>query len=210
MKHFVIDFETMGTKSHDCAVIDCSFFAFDTEKMLSTSPYTTRNIVDMIKVKMSVKEQVDKYGFKVYKDTLEFWQRQSPEVQKLIHPKSDDATLEQYASKLFSYLNSTGKINYWWSRSSSFDPLIIWRLMDVVDLGLSFNEHLPHYKHRDIRTFIDAKLDFPKKNAFCPIEDETFWGKVFQEHNSAWDILADGLRMQAILRAEADLDQIKR
>jgi hypothetical protein len=71
-------------------------------------------------------------------------------------------------------------------------------------------EYLPHWKLRDTRTFIDAKLDFPKVNSFVPVQDEEFWNKVFQAHDSSWDILADILRIQAILRAEQDLEMIKR
>jgi hypothetical protein len=63
-------------------------------------------------------------------------------------------------------------------------------------------EYLPHWSLRDTRTWIDAKLDFPRKNGFCPIEDEKIWEQTFKAHDSAWDILADVLRLQAIDRAE--------
>ena len=70
------------------------------------------------------------------------------------------------------------------------------------------NEYLPFWKIRDIRTFIDTKLNYPKKNGFIPIQDEQLWSKSFVEHNSSWDVLADVLRMQAILRAEEELEMI--
>lgn len=205
-----MDFETFGTNVNDCAVIDCSFFVFDTEKMISKEPYTTKSIVDIKKCKLSVKNQVDKYGWKVYNDTIKFWQSQAKEVQKLISPRQSDITLEQFSIELFNTLNQSGKINCWWTRSSSFDPPIMWRLMKAVNMDTAFNEHLPHWKHRDTRTFIDAKLDFPAVNGFIPVEDTEFWNKVFQKHNSSWDVLADILRMQAIFRAENDLEMVKR
>jgi hypothetical protein len=65
VKHFILDFETMGTNVYDCAVVDCSFFVFDTDKMLSANPYTTKSIVDIKKSKLSVKKQIDNYGWKV-------------------------------------------------------------------------------------------------------------------------------------------------
>lgn len=209
-KHLILDFETFGKEVSDCAVIDCSFFVFDTEKMLSEKPYTCRSIVDMKRSKLSVQHQVKTYGWKVYQDTIKFWSEQSKEVQKKIAPKNTDLTVEEFADEFFRELNLAGSVSYWWSRSSSFDPLILWRLMKAVKLDQSVHQHLPHWKQRDTRTYIDAKFNFPVKNAFIPIQDEVFWSKVFQEHDSSWDILADILRMQAIMRAEEDLAQIER
>jgi hypothetical protein len=210
MRHTIIDFETMGTDMSDCAVIDCSYFTFNTEKMLSNDPYTTRSIADMRKCKLSVKEQVDIYGWKVYDDAIQFWQSQPTEVQKKIFPKKTDKSVADFASEFLSYLIESGKIDRWWSRSNSFDPIILWRLFESQKKSLHLAEHLPHWKLRDTRTFIDAKLNFPRKNGFIPIQDEDFWNKVFQEHDSSWDILADILRIQAILRAEQDLEMITR
>lgn len=212
MKNFILDFETMGADivKNDFAIIDCSFFVFDTEKMLSDTPYTTKTLANITRCKLSVRNQIDTYKWKVYQDTLDFWAKQSKEVQKLVSPQKDDLTLEQFMVELFSVLNSAGNINYWWSRSSSFDPVILWRIAKVLDKEQAINAHLPHYKQRDTRTFIDAKFDFPKVNSFIPIQDSEFWDKVFQEHNSKWDVLADVLRIQAILRAEKDLEMINR
>jgi len=210
MKFFILDFETFGTDTSDCAVIDCSYFTFNTEKMLSSEPYTTRTIADIKKSKLSVKEQVDKYDWKVYDDAIQFWQEQPVEVRKKIAPLKTDITVEQFTNDFQNYLVDSGKIDRWWSRSNSFDPIILWRLFESQKKSLHLAEHLPHWKLRDTRTHIDAKLDFPKVNSFVPIQDEEFWDKVFQLHDSSWDVLADILRIQAILRAENDLEMIKR
>ena len=210
MKHLIFDFETMGTNTNDCAVIDCSYFVFDTDKMISDNPYTTKSVVDMRKCKLSIKEQVDKYGWKVYVDTVKFWETQPPEIQKKIHPLKSDKTVEDFANEFLSYLADNGKIDYWWSRSNSFDPPILWRIFESQNKSLHIKEYLPHWKLRDTRTFIDAKLDFPKVNSFIPVKDEEFWNKVFQLHDSSWDILADILRIQTILRLERDLEMITR
>ena len=207
-KELILDFETMSTDASNCAVIDCSFFVFDRNKMISDNPYTCKSIVDMKKCKLSIKEQVEKYGYKVSNDTIDFWSKQPKEVQRLIAPKSTDITVKEFASELFNLLNSSGKISYWWTRSSTFDPIILWRIMEDLGMTNSINEHLPFWKHRDMRTYIDAKLDFPKVNGFAPIENEDFWNKIFKQHDSSWDILADVLRIQAIARAEKDLKMI--
>ena len=210
MKHLIIDFETMGTKTKDCAMIDCSVFHFDTVKMLSDQPYNTRSIVDVKKIKLSMKDQVDNYGWVVYKDTIEFWKNQSAAARKHIIPSSSDVTVEKFTDEFISYIVGNGKIDYWWSRSNSFDPILLWRIFEAADRNNMINEYLKHWKVRDIRTYIDAKLDFPKVNGFVPISDIQFWEKVFVEHDSSWDVLADVLRFQAIVRAENDLEMIER
>jgi hypothetical protein len=209
MKNLILDFETLGINVHDCAVIDCSFFIFDTDKMLSDIPYTTKTITEITKCKLNVKEQVDKYGWKVYDSTIQFWQEQTKEVQKQIAPRSDDLSIDLFATRLLECIQ-TNSPTYWWTRSSTFDPWILWRTMESLGKKDEINKRIPHFKHRDTRTFIDAKLDFPKENGFIPIEDHEFWNKVFQKHNSSWDVLADVLRIQAIIRAENDLEMIKR
>ena len=69
-------------------------------------------------------------------------------------------------------------------------------------------EYLKYWAVRDTRTYIDAKFDFKQKNGFIPFADEQRWEQMFKAHDSSWDILADVLRMQAIRRAEEDLEQV--
>ena len=205
MKHCFIDCETLGQPVQNCAVIDFSFIVVDTEKFVSSNPYTTRDVSLVKKFKLSVKDQVDNYGWMVYKDTVEFWQSLPNEARKNIVPKKDDLTVKEFITQLASYLNDFGKIDYWWSRSNTFDPVILARIFDAEEKHEMFKQYFPHWKVRDIRTYIDAKLDFPKKNGFIPVDDEEHWAKVFVEHDSAWDVLADVLRMQKIVRVENDL-----
>ena len=61
---------------------------------------------------------------------------------------------------------------------------------------------------RDMRTYIDAKFNFDTENGFCPIADQQKWDRAFKKHDSSWDVLADVLRLQAIARAENDMEQI--
>lgn len=205
MKHLFIDFETMGQAVHSAAMIDVSVFVADTEKMLSDRPYTTNTIQDVRRFKLSVKDQVVNYGWVVSKDTVTWWESQSDRVKKNIKPLASDLTVEEFVDMFLNYLIDQGKVDYWWSRSNAFDPILLWRLFEARNKYHHVNEYLPHWKIRDIRTFIDAKLDFPKKNGFVPIDDQTYWNEVFLEHDSSWDVLADVLRMQKILRIENDL-----
>ena len=69
--------------------------------------------------------------------------------------------------------------------------------------------YLKYWSVRDTRTFIDAKFDFPKLNAFVPVSDTAKWEYNFKAHDSKHDVAADILRLQAITRAENDLEQIE-
>lgn len=204
MKHCFIDCETLGRRADDSVVIDFSVIVVDSEKFI-TDPYTLNDISSVQKFKLSVKDQVDNYGWKVYNSTIKFWESLPVEARKNITPKPNDLTVKDFTLKFIDYIAPFGKIHYWWSRSNSFDPVILARLFESQDKYLVLNEHLPHWKVRDIRTFIDAKLDFPKKNGFVPMDDEKVWGETFVEHDSSWDVLADVLRMQKIIRIENDL-----
>lgn len=209
-KGLILDFETMSENYADCAVIDMSAIVFDTDKMLSDEPYTCKSIVQVKRFKLSVKEQVKKYEFKISDSTLKFWESQSDDVKAKIKPRSDDLTLEAFTKEFISYLSDNGKIDYWFTRGNVFDGPILYRLFDTQNKVTLLNEYLKFWRIQDTRTYINAKLDFPKVNGFVPIKDEEFWNKVFQAHDSSWDVIADLLRLQTIIRLENDLEQTKR
>lgn len=202
MKHCIIDFETMGVDAGNCVVIDMSAFVFDWDRFTSAKPYGFEDVADVKKFKFDVKEQVTKYNFTIDPDTVKFWESQPSDVRKNIAPKKTDISIEQFTDDFVDFLIPHGKISYWWSRSNTFDPVILWRLYNAVGKNKKIHEYLPHWTLRDTRSWIDAKLDFPKKNGFCPIEDHELWESTFKHHDSAWDVLADVMRLQCIDRAE--------
>lgn len=207
MQMLFLDFETLGRNVYNSAIIDCSAVIVDTDRML-TDPYNLDSLSLIKRFKLSVKNQVDKYDWVVYKDTVQFWETVSDAAKKHITPKKSDLTVEEFTAQFVAFLDASPKVDYWWTRSNTFDPVLLWRIFDSVNGYYTLNERLPYWRIRDMRTYIDAKLDFPKKNGFVPIKDEALWTKSFVEHDSSWDVLADVLRMQAIIRAENDLEQI--
>ena len=82
--------------------------------------------------------------------------------------------------------------------------------MNKLDQHLLMNEYLRWWRVRDIRTWIDAKFDFSTKNGFVPIADVEYWENTFIGHDSTHDVAADVLRLQAIHRAENELEQVER
>jgi hypothetical protein len=205
MTHLIIDFETMGKDAGKCAVIDCSVMVFDFDRFL-TNPYTIASISQTKRFKLSVTDQVKNYGFDIDKSTLQFWEEQSPEVRANIAPKKSDLTVKEFVKQFHEFLIESPKVDYWWSRSNTFDPIILSRLFAAEGKLLHLDEYLKYWRVRDTRTFIDAKLNFPKENSFSPLVDSDKWNKVFKKHDSSWDILADVLRLQQIYRAENDLE----
>jgi len=202
MKHCIIDFETMGLDTNNCVVIDMSAMVFDWDRFSSDRPYTLKDITEVRKFKFDIKSQVKDHGFTIDESTVKFWESQPKEVRKNIVPQSTDITIEQFAVDFIDFLIPHGKIKCWWSRGNSFDAPILWRLFDAVGKKNQVLEYLPHWSLRDTRTWIDAKLDFPKQNGFNPMEDAKLWDQSFKAHDSAWDIFADVLRFQTIDRAE--------
>jgi hypothetical protein len=207
MNHLIIDFETMGKKAAECAVIDCSVMVFNWERF-AQDPYTIASISETKRFKLSIADQVKNYGWKIEKSTLQFWEEQEPEVRAKITPKKDDLTVKEFVKQFHEFLVESPKIHYWWSRSNTFDPIILARIFEADDKLLHLEEYLKYWRVRDTRTHIDAKLNFPKENGFVPITDEGKWNEVFKKHDSSWDVLADVLRLQQIYRAENDLDLV--
>jgi hypothetical protein len=211
MRIIFIDFETMGDDVLEpCAAVDMSIIVGDTEKMLSDNPYSCKDVVLAKKFKLSIADQVTNYGFVVQDSAVKFWQEVSPEARKHIKPSAEDLTVEQFIFELITHLNSIGKFDYWFSRGNTFDPIILQRLFKVVGKTYTFKEYFRFNRVQDMRSHINAKMDYPAMTNLTPIQDEVFWKSVFVEHDSAWDVLADLLRYQTILRLENDLEQPKR
>ena len=211
MKLVWIDFETMGDDVLEpCAAIDMSIIVGDTDKMLSDNPYSCKDLVLAKRFKLSIADQVTNHGFVVQDSAVKFWQEVSPEARKHIKPSKEDLTVEQFINELINHLNSIGKFDYWFSRGNTFDPIILQRLFKVIGKTYTFKEYFRYNRVQDMRTHINAKMDNPVTTNIIPIQDDQFWKSVFVEHDSCWDVLADLLRYQTILRLENDLEQPKR
>lgn len=203
---FIIDFETIGQVARKVPVIDCSYLVFSWDRFLE-KPYSFHELCNMAKKqKLSIQDQVQNYDFEYRKEDLNWWMEQPKVVRQHITPKPDDLTVKQFMEKLIIDLRGAEHIDYWWSRSNTFDPVILEHLAMSVERQGELNELLPWWKVRDTRTFIDAKFNFTSKNSFVPVTNDEQWELYFNKHDSTCDIAADVLRLQAIHRAENDLE----
>jgi len=207
--HFIIDFETIGQNSREVPAIDCSYTTFDWSRF-TENPYSFKELVlGMNQAKFDIKDQMTNHGCKYNERDLQWWLDQPPELRVNLKPSANDLTPAQFMEKLIDYLRSADKIERWWSRSNSFDPVILERLAQYANKTSLMGNYLKYWSVRDTRTFIDAKFDFPKLNAFVPVSDTAKWEYNFKAHDSKHDVAADVLRLQAITRAENDLEQIE-
>ena len=205
-KNLALDFETMGVEPSTCAVVDCSVMIFDWDEF-TQNPYGLKDISKTRRFKLNVSEQVKDYGYAIEDSVLEFWSKQDKEVRARVKPTQQDLTVKEFVSN-FHNLVVDENIGHWWTRGNAFDPVILTRLFDSQGRKNHLNTYLKYYMVRDMRTYIDAKFDFNTQNGFCPIADEKLWDRSFKKHDSSWDVLADVLRLQAIARAENDMEQI--
>jgi hypothetical protein len=205
-----MDFETIGQNSRRAPALDCAYTTFVWDRFLD-EPYSFNELTSSInRIKLSIEDQVKNYDFSYKEEDLNFWMQQPPEVRKNIKPRSDDATVGEFINALVEYLRHSDKIEYWWSRSNTFDPIVLDHLSESIKQNFLVGEYLKFWRVRDIRTFIDAKFNFTTRNGFVPVTDEEWWNNNFNAHDSIHDVAADILRLQAIHRAENDMKQVER
>lgn len=209
-KDFIFDLETIGANVHVCPVVDMAYATFEWNRF-SANPYSFDELVtDTVKcIKVSVKDQMDNYNCSFKKRDVDWWSNLPEHARKKMKPTPNDLTVLEFCDTIIEYLRQQVNIDHWWSRGNTFDPIVLWRLMDEEHTAL-LDEYLKFYKVRDIRTYIDAKFDFTTKSGFIPVADEEYWNKAFVAHDSTHDVAADILRLQAIFRAENDLEHINR
>lgn len=205
--HLILDIETIGNNVLKCPIIEISFTTFKWSNF-EKDPYTLDSLVESTTtLKLDVLDQLKNRDCSYTEEDLKFWQQQGKEAIKRISPSPEDITVDEAFARLINYLGENSNIFHWWTRGNAFDVTVIDRLLRTTSkeyLHL-FNEYLKFWRVRDVRTWIDAKLQFPKINGFVPIENEAEWKRKFVAHDSAYDIAADVLRLQRIHRIENDL-----
>jgi len=200
----------MSHKSWDGAAIDLAALKFDWDRFSSDDPYSFRELLSETKrFKFDVKDQVTSGFGKVDPAAIEFWQKQDTKVRNKIKPSGDDISINEFGKEFLSYMGNT-EVDRWWSRSNMFDPVILERMLDASGVKQQAFKFTKHWLVRDTRTWIDAKFGFTENNGFVPVQDEQYWNSVFEQHNSSHDVVADVMRLQAIDRAESDLEPVNR
>jgi hypothetical protein len=196
--HFILDYETLGQDVFTVPVVNCSYFVFDWSRFTSDNPYTFEELIQSIRMdKFDIASQV-REGYKIGEDSLQWWKDQGEEAIKQIKPSPDDISVAEFCTNLYKYLKEV-KVSYWWSRSNTFDPILLHRNFRDCMSREALDFILPYWLVRDTRTYIDANFQFKLKvNGFMPLDEDE--EKLFIKHNSIHDLAVDILRLQKIER----------
>ena len=209
-KDFIFDLETIGADVHRCPIVDMAYATFEWDRFIQ-NPYSFQELTELVQsVKVDIAEQVDRFGCKFTKHDVYWWEKLPKEARDKLKRSENDLTVDQFCVTIIKYLREQDKLDYWWSRGNTFDPVILGRIMHEAGHGYLLDQYLKFYKVRDVRTHIDAKFDYTTRSGFIPVADEKYWESAFVAHDSTHDVAADILRLQAIHRAENDLEQVEK
>ena len=179
---FLIDIETLDVES-TTIILSAAMLHFDTENKYTFEEYLDKACF----VKFDVKEQ-KALGRTVSTDTVEWWKKQSKEVQQIsLLPSENDVSAEMGIKKLQQYIrdNSKEKEELVWIRGT-IDQMA----MDSLCKSVKMDRLFPYWAYRDVRTFIDFTKESAKKG-YCKIPEFDF-SKV-KKHNPIHDIALDAL-----------------
>lgn len=183
----LIDFETLSLNPNNCAVLRFSYLLFEFNNDIN---YGFNDILKKTRsYNISVNDQVENYGLKIDKDTLNFWQKTLPSHLNF----KDTLNLSNFFENLLHDLVDV-KIDRWWSRNNLFDPIIFYRLAEQATAakGLETKVKFKINNIRDVRTFMDAIAS--ENTSFVENPFEFDLGS-YIKHDSAHEITLDYLNM---------------
>ena len=191
-KNIIYDFETLSQNAMSGVAINMAILEFD-ETNFVKQPYTYNELVDRAKFyKFDVQEQVEVYGRKIQKGTVEWWKKQSKEAQQQLAPSELDISID----KLYDILVNENQIEsakYVWTRGNSFDPVLVDSILETT--GKPFLKNW--WAIRDTRSYLDGLLfGSGIENKFVPEDVKND----FIGHDSRHDIAMDVYRMQHVVR----------
>jgi len=190
----VYDFETLSQEATKGVVVSLALLNFNEDRFLA-NPYTYEGLLAKTKmIKFDVKDQVDNYGRKVNRDTLNWWKKQSPEARKqLIPSKERDVPI----TKLYDWFvvnTMKSNIKKVYTRGNTFDPIFMTYLM----IDINKPEPYPWWTIRDTRSMIDGMTyGSDISNKFIPdgLKEK------FIAHDPRHDIVMDVMRLQVLAQS---------
>jgi len=161
---FMFDVETLGVESNSVILsLACIHFRSDEKP-------TFRELVDSAYfVKFNVRDQVENYGRRVDKGTLEWWEKQCEIVRKKSFlPLKTDENLKNGIESFHSWIASKNDNKCWvWARGSLDDTLL-----HSIERQLKVETMLPYHRWRDVRTAVDLLYD--STNGYCKVDHVDF------------------------------------
>jgi len=187
----IYDYETLSEDQFVAPVVCVAGIEFDSERFVD-NPYTWEELLDITKFqKYNVQEQVEKYGRKIRKFTLDWWKRQEPEVQELLKPSDEDVSVDELYNFLCDELNMVTAKKVW-TRGNTFDPIVTLSMFNAT----GHKDRTPWWTIRDVRSYIEGfTYGTDIKHYFVPkdVEDK------FKQHDPRHDVAMDVYRMQFLI-----------
>lgn len=165
--HIMIDIETLGT-TPDCVVLSFGAVKFD--------PYTSVDPYDKVHFKVDVESQT-LAGRTICDNTLEWWSKQSVEIQEDAFNSADRLPVEDFLKKISKYCVAADGL---WAHGLNFDVGILENLFRQYKTPVPWDFR----KLRDTRTLFDLCKTDPRtnirKNAHNAAEDAYWQAKATQ------------------------------
>jgi len=184
------DFETLSQDPQTGIVVNMAGIQYSEERFRD-DPYTFEELVGMAKfIKFDTKEQIEKYGRKPDKSTIDWWAKQNEEARSLLAPSSEDKSI----TELYDFCkNISQKPEKVYTRGNTFDPIYLSSLMKQ----LGRPDPWDWWTIRDTRSLIDGiSYGQDLDNKFMP---EGITGFIY--HNPIHDVAVDIMRMQVLYKA---------
>lgn len=192
MKSCIYDYETLSKDMINGVAVNLAAIIFDESRFVK-EPYEFEELLEIAHfIKFDVKEQVEKYGRTIQKDTLDWWMKLGPEVRSMIKPSADDVSIEL----VYEFFKNTLEIQNCervYTRGNTFDPIIT----ETLHRNIGKVDPVKWWVIRDVRSLFEGMTYGHKiKNNFIPEGLES----KFIAHNPIHDIAMDIMRFQYLAR----------
>lgn len=190
--HLVVDFETLGKRDNAVVTrIACTPFKLS-EKDITYNELFNRTFY----IALSIKDQKENYKREIDKSTLDWWKKQSKDLQKLSAlPTDNDLSLQTGMDQFKSFVKSHG-YSQWksfvWARGSYFECGKFETMHENV-YGEDERPFLNTYKFHDCRTYNWLLSGGP--NGGLEIWEPSPMPKEFIKHHAAHDAALDAFRI---------------
>lgn len=188
----IFDFETLSQDQINGVVVSMAMLTFSETRFVGDLAYTFDELVKNTHlIKFNVEEQVKKFGRKIDKSTLEWWNKQGEYAKKQLTPSEEDVSISELYQ--FFIINKRVNVKKVYTRGNTFDPIIMEHILKQFDRPMPYE----WWEVRDTRSLIEGlSWGTNLNNSFMPPNCESFI-----HHDPRHDIALDVMRMQTLVQA---------
>lgn len=177
----MFDIETLGVES-TAVILSAAIIHFNPDDKPTYDDLLNKALM----VKFDAADQIKRLNRTVDKNTMAWWNEQSPWIRDLVlKPSPLDVKAEEGLALLAEYVKKyNGEEQTMWARGS-LDQMAIDSLSKCLDL-----QPITHYsKWRDVRTAVD--LIYCSTNGYCKVVHPDFRDSMVSKHHPVHDCALD-------------------